>query len=241
MANRQSKNTASPNVGNSIYNSPYKLMTWEWLKNGMPISAVKEALDEKGFNVTLPVIYNFRDIMQDYESQYGEVSSGEFTGSYMEDEDDEDNPSNPPFPDMSSPENVPESLRIKNDGEVLDLLILKFAHQLKTGTMNVTPAVALKAIDMKKNMLGAKYRGQTIWSLMESQLQIDKLLEVMNRHVTHEQFEAIVAEMEQSGVVTTQRPKPLGSSMLNLDSVLNSEDKSTVDPIKSLDNETKIF
>ena len=123
---------------------------------------------------------------------------------------------------MPSPEDVPESMRIKNDGEVLDLLILKFANQLKMGEVNVTPAVALKAIDMKKNMLGAKYRGQTIWSLMESQLQIDKLLEVMNRHVTHEQFEAIVAEMENEGVVSTQRPKELGS-MLNLDAEIDRE------------------
>ena len=64
----KSKTTASPDVGNSIYNSPYRVLAWEWLRNGMPVAAVKEALEEKGMSVTLPVIYNFRDIMQDLEA-----------------------------------------------------------------------------------------------------------------------------------------------------------------------------
>lgn len=219
----KSKTTASPDVGNTVYNSPYRNLAWEWLRNGMPVAAVKEALEEKGLRVTLPVIYNFRDIMTDLE-QKGGNPGGYFGGTTL------DGGSDTPTP-MPSPENVPENMRIKNDGEVLDLLILKFASQLKAGEVEVTPAVALKAIDMKKNMMGAKYRGQTIWSLMESQLQIDKLLEVMNRHVTHEQFEAIVAEMESEGVVSTQRPKELGS-MINLDKELDRETGG--DPIDSV-------
>lgn len=216
-----SKKTASPDVGNTVYNSPYRTLAWEWIRNGMPISAVKESLDEKGLHVTLPVLYNFRDIMEDAEMKSG--GSGYYTGSSF----DPDDPTHTPLP---APQDVPESMRIKNDGEVLDLLILQFSNQLKSGEVSVTPAVALKAIDMKKSMLGPKYRGQTIWSLMESQLQIDKLLEVMNRHVTHDQFEAIVAEMENEGVVSTERPKSLGTVM-NLDHEIDKE--AGGDPLKT--------
>lgn len=226
----KSRTTASPDVGNTIYNSPYRVLAWEWLRNGMPVTAVKEALDEKGLHVTLPVIYNFRDIMQDMEMKGGNTG-GYFAGSSFDSDETTPTP-------MPSPEDVPESLRIKNDGEVLDLIILKFANQLKAGEAEITPAVALKAIDMKKNMMGAKYRGQTIWSLMESQLQIDKLLEVMNRHVTHEQFEAIVAEMENDGVISTQRPKALGS-ILNLDREIDKE--AGGDPISDATKEADVI
>ena len=178
----KSKTTASPDVGNSIYNSPYRDLAWQWLRNGMPVAVVKEALDEKGMSVTLPVIYNFRDIMLDFEAKGGNTG-GYFAGSTFDGKDDTVEP-------MPSPEDVPENQRIKNDGEVLDLLILKFANQLKMGEVTVTPAVALKAIDMKKNMLGAKYRGQTIWSLMESQLQIDKLIVILDCLILYSKMES---------------------------------------------------
>ena len=208
-----SKRTASPDVGNTVYNSPYRKLAWDLIRNGMPIPVVRDELEEKGLKVTPPVLHNFKAIMEDFERQQG--NSDYYSSPAFDPED----PTNIPLP---SPQDVPDDMRIKNDGEVLDMLILQFSNQLRNGEVNVTPAVALKAMDMKKSMLGPKYRGQTIWGLMESQMQIDKLLEIMNRHITHDQFEAIIAEMESEGVVSTQRPKAL-SSVIDLDAEITKE------------------
>ena len=129
---------------------------------------------------------------------------------------------------------IPENMRIKNDGEVLDLIIQKFSAQLKTGEVDITPAVALKAIDMKKSMLGTKYKGQTVWSLMESQLQFDTLIEIMGKFITNDQFEAIMQELESKGAVTTQRP----ATVRDVESILDRElakELDVPDPLEHID------
>lgn len=212
-----SKKTSVGGVANTIYTSPYKDLAWSWLASGLSPAQVQRALGEKGFSVSLPVVYNFKEIMVD-EAERG-VTSGlpVDTGAGID-----------------AIKAVPENMRIKNDGEVLDLIIQKFSEQLKTGEADITPAVALKAIDMKKSMLGAKYKGQTVWSLMESQLQFDALIEIMGKYITNDQFEAIMNELERKGVVTTQRP----GSIPDIDTLVAREagkDIDVVDPLKQLE------
>lgn len=214
----QSKKTSVGGVANTLYKSPYKDLAWSWLASGLSPAQVQRALAEKGMSVSLPVVYNFKEIMVD-EAERGITSGLPIDGSG----------------NTSVVDAVPENLRIRNDGEVLDLIIQKFSEQLKTGAADITPAVALKAIDMKKNMLGTKYKGQTIWGLMESQLQFDTLIDIMSRYITNDQFEAIMAEMEQKGVVTTQRPRGIP----DVDTLIAHDANNgvtVIDPVEQLDN-----
>lgn len=204
-----SKKTLVGGNGNKIYNSPMRDLAWLWLSSGQSPSQVQRALAEHDLDVSLPVVYNFREIMAAEEDK--KLSSG---GGMILD---------PSAGHGGSVQNVidtiPDHLRVRNDGEVLDLVIQRFAAQLKEGNVTITPAVALKAIDMKKSMLGTQYKGQTVWSLMESQMQFDKLSEVINKYVTHEQFEQIMEEMDRIGVVTTERP----AAVVSAESFIKSE------------------
>lgn len=191
-----SKKTSVGGVGNKIYNSPMKDLAWIWLSSGQSPSQVQRALAENGLDVSLPVVYNFREIMAEEEER--KIVSNSGSGVIIDSSVGEGI--------RNAIDAVPDNLRIRNDGEVLDLVIQRFASQLKDGNVTITPAVALKAIDMKKSMLGTQYKGQTVWSLMESQLQFDRLSEVINKYVTHEQFEQIMEEMDRIGAVTTERP-----------------------------------
>lgn len=212
-----SKKTSVGGVANTIYNSPYKELAWSWLAAGLSPAQVQRSLAEKGFNISLPVVYNFKEIMTD-EAERGMVSGMPIDGPVG----------------VDAVRVIPENMRIKNDGEVLDLIIQKFSAQLKTGEVDITPAVALKAIDMKKSMLGAKYKGQTVWSLMESQLQFDTLIEIMGKFITNDQFEAIMHELESKGAVTTQRP----ATVKDMDSILDRElakELDVPDPLEHID------
>lgn len=212
-----SKKTSVGGVANTIYNSPYKELAWSWLAAGLSPAQVQRSLAEKGFNISLPVVYNFKEIMVD-EAERGMVSGMPIDGPVG----------------VDAVQAIPESMRIKNDGEVLDLIIQKFSAQLKTGEVDITPAVALKAIDMKKSMLGTKYKGQTVWSLMESQLQFDTLIEIMGKFITNDQFEAIMHELESKGAVTTQRP----ATVKDMDSILDRElakELDVPDPLEHID------
>lgn len=213
-----SKKTSVGGVGNKIYNSPMKDLAWIWLSSGQSPSQVQRALAENGLDVSLPVVYNFREIMAEEEERKvvnsGMVIDPSLGGGVR-----------------NAIDAVPDNLRIRNDGEVLDLVIQKFAAQLKEGNVTITPAVALKAIDMKKSMLGTQYKGQTVWSLMESQLQFDRLSEVINKYVTHEQFEQIMEEMDRIGAVTTERPSGVTRAEKLMDKEFEAE-LDVEDPVK---------
>lgn len=212
-----SKKTSAGGVGNKIYNSPLKELAWLWLSSGQSPAQVQRSLAENGLDVSLPVVYNFREIMADEEEN--KIVSGVAIDSLR-------------VGTRDAIDAVPDSLRVRNDGEVLDLVIQRFATQLKEGNVTITPAVALKAIDMKKNMLGTQYKGQTVWSLMESQMQFDKLSEVLNKYVTHEQFEQIMEEMDRIGAVTTQRPAGVVQAERLIASELDRE-LEVEDPVSS--------
>lgn len=211
---RESKKTSIGGTNNTIYNSPYKDLAWSWIAAGITPAQIQRSLEEKGFSVSLPVVYNFKEIMMDEAERGLFLDLPSSTGK-----------------NTDAIDAVPENLRIKNDGEVLDLIIQKFSEQLKMGAAEITPAVALKAIDMKKNMLGPKYKGQTVWSLMESQMQFDTLIDIMSKYITNDQFEAIMQEMENKGVVATQRPGTIKEAELIIDRELAKE-YAVEDPIK---------
>ena len=175
----------------------------------------QRALRDKGFDVSLPVILNFQKIMED-EVKRGQASAGLPLGTSGGD-----------F--VRAVDEVPTDQRIMNDGELLDLIIQRFMQQVKSGTAELSAAVALKAISMKKDMLGAKYKGQTVWSLMEAQMQFDKLTEILEEVVTHDQFQEIMSRMENIGLVTTQKPTGMLPDF-NLDNAIDKE-AGMVDPV----------
>lgn len=188
-----SKLTSIGGNKNTLYNSPYKELAWSWLYSGQSPSQVKRALADKGFDVSLPVVLNFQKIMED------EMKRGGSTGLPLESSGGEN------F--TRAIQEVPVNERIMNDGELLDLIIQRFMMQMKQGNVELSAAIALKAISMKKDMLGPKYKGQTVWSLMEAQMQFDKMTEILEEVVTHDQFQQIMARLESVGLVTTQQPR----------------------------------
>lgn len=212
-----SKLTSVGGTKNTLYNSAYKELAWSWLYSGMSPAQVQRALRGKGFEISLPVIINFQKIMEDEAMRQGgsagmplDSSGGE--GNWKR-----------------AIEDIPAEKRIMNDGELLDLIIQRFMLQLQDGTAELSAAIALKAISMKKDMLGPKYKGQTVWSLMEAQMQFDKLTEILEEVVTHDQFQQIMAKMEGIGLVTTQRPNGIPAD-INLDRMVDAE-AGTVDPL----------
>lgn len=212
-----SKLTSVGGTKNTLYNSAYKELAWSWLYSGMSPAQVQRALRGKGFEISLPVIINFQKIMEDEAMRQGgsagmplDSSGGE--GNWKR-----------------AVEEVPAEERIMNDGELLDLIIQRFMMQLQNGTAELSAAIALKAISMKKDMLGPKYKGQTVWSLMEAQMQFDKLTEILEEVVTHDQFQQIMAKMEGIGLVTTQRPNGIPAD-INLDRMVDAEAGMT-DPV----------
>lgn len=214
-----SKLTSIGGTKNKLYNSPYKELAWSWLYSGQSPSQVQRALRDKGFDVSLPVLLNFQKIMEDEHKR--QPSAGL--------------PLNAPGGDgdfRKAVESVPTDQRIMNDGELLDLIIQRFMQQVQNGTAELSAAVALKAISMKKDMLGAKYKGQTVWSLMEAQMQFDKLTEILEDVVTHDQFQQIMARMENIGLVTTQKPTGIQPD-LNLDRVVD-EEAGMLDPVDAV-------
>lgn len=210
-----SKLTSIGGTKNKIYNSAYKELAWSWLYSGQSPSQVQRALRDKGFDVSLPVVLNFQKIMEDeYRRQQSAglpLNTGGGSGDFQK-----------------AIDAIPTDQRIMNDGELLDLIIQRFMQQVQNGTAELTAAVALKAISMKKDMLGAKYKGQTVWSLMEAQMQFDKLTEILEEVVTHDQFQQIMAKMENIGLVTTQKPAGIEPD-LNLDRAVDTE-AGMVDP-----------
>lgn len=211
-----SKITSLGGTKNSLYNSPYKELAWTWLYSGQSPSQVKRALADKGFDVSLPVVINFQKIMED-ELKRGTGGAGfpldvGGSGSWRKAIDD-----------------IPADERIMNDGELLDLIIQRFMMQMKEGNVVLSAAIALKAISMKKEMLGPKYKGQTVWSLMEAQMQFDKLTEILEEVVTHDQFQQIMARLEGIGLVTTQKPGGIEPDF-NIDKAID-EEAGVTDPL----------
>ena len=54
-------------------------------------------------------------------------------------------------------------------------------------------------------------------------MQFDRLSEVINKYVTHEQFEKIMEEMDRIGAVTTERPTGVASAERIINSELEKE------------------
>lgn len=207
---------------NILYNSPYKEYAETLLRDGMRPTDVWRELANQGFDVAPNVVHNFAKILKELDEAKEEDSMSGY-GIL------------PPADTKAMVDSVPENERIRNDGEVLDLIIQRFASQLRAGQVAISPAVALKAIDMKKNMMGVKYKGQTVWSLMESQMQFDQLTKIINEVVTHEQFETIMAKLEHIGIVTTERPSGIAPN-LDLDREIEREE-GHVDPLREAERE----
>ena len=63
-------------------------------------------------------------------------------------------------------------------------------------------------------------------------MQFDKLTEILEEVVTHDQFQQIMAKMENIGLVTTQNPAGIEPD-LNLDRAVDAE-AGMVDPVDAV-------
>lgn len=105
---------------------------------------------------------------------------------------------------------------VKNDGMVLDLIINQGMENLKTGEATITIPMVLKAMEMKKDLLGVKYHGQTVWALVDYQQQFNDLIQVLGRRVPQAMLDMIIEDLRELGWTDTM------SSDISTDSLLGN-------------------
>lgn len=162
---------------NKLLHSQYKSLAWSWLQAGQSPNQVKTALENMGFSIALPAIYRFKEIMENEIVILGPSSSSS-----------------------------PEDINMKNDCVYLDALIERGLHQLREGQVRVTPPMVLKALDTKRAMVGAKYKGDTLWGLLDITEQFDTLIDVLNAHLDRHTYDLVIEELEKKGFASTSRP-----------------------------------
>lgn len=173
---------------NKIYDSRYRQMVWEYLEGGCTPKQIVEILRgvDPTFKVSVPTIYEF--------------------GTMMKAEQDADTG----MSDLLTLGNtIDPKTAIKYDGVLLDSIISFGLEDLRLRKLKLTLPVVLKAMEMKKEMLGAEYRGQTIWGLMDYQKQFDQLVEVLAKRCPATIFEKIIEDLQDLGWASTA--KKMGS------------------------------
>ncbi len=194
---------------NKIYSSQYKQMIWEYLEGGC---SPKQVLDimrgvNPSFKISIPTVYEFQTLMQ----------------KEMQTEADQEEL-------YTLGNTIDPKTAIKHDGILLDSIIALGLEDLKSRKMKLTLPVVLKAIEMKKEMIGVEYRGQTIWGLLDYQKQFDQLVDVLAKRCPTSVFEAIIEDLKELGWASTA--KKMGS--LNIDEeyadLEDEEDERYVNP-----------
>jgi hypothetical protein len=194
---------------NKIYSSQYKQMIWEYLEGGC---SPKQVLDimrgvNPSFKISIPTVYEFQTLMQKEMQTEAEQEELYTLGNTID-----------------------PKTAIKHDGILLDSIIALGLEDLKSRKMKLTLPVVLKAIEMKKEMIGVEYRGQTIWGLLDYQKQFDQLVDVLAKRCPTSVFEAIIEDLKELGWASTA--KKMGS--LNIDEeyadLEDEEDERYVNP-----------
>ncbi len=194
---------------NKIYSSQYKQMIWEYLEGGC---SPKQVLDimrgvNPSFKISIPTVYEFQTLMQ----------------KEMQTEADQEEL-------YTLGNTIDPKTAIKHDGILLDSIIALGLEDLKSRKMKLTLPVVLKAIEMKKEMIGVEYRGQTIWGLLDYQKQFDQLVDVLAKRCPTSVFEAIIEDLKELGWASTA--KKMGS--LNIDEeyadLEDEEDERYINP-----------
>lgn len=167
---------------NKLYTSRYSDMAWEYLENGCSPQQVLEILRgvDPTFKISLPTIYDFQAIMEKEHRGDEETDALITLGGTLD-----------------------PKTAIKYDGVLLDGIIALGLEDLKARKLKLTLPVILKAMEMKKDLLGASYRGQTIWGLMDYQQQFDQLVEVLAKRCPATVFEEIIEDLKELGWAAT--------------------------------------
>lgn len=103
---------------------------------------------------------------------------------------------------------------VKNDGIVLDLIINQGMESLKNGEATITIPMVLKAMDMKKDLLGVTYKGQTIWALFDYQKQFDDLIQVLGKRLPQTMLDLIIEDLRELGWTDTMSSDITTESLL---------------------------
>ncbi len=166
---------------NKVADSPHSELVWEYLKGGLSprqIIDIMAGIDPE-FSVSEPTLYEYKRIREREEQEAERYTLG---GA------------------------VDPIEAIKNDGLLLDVIINKGLELLKANRVKITLPMILKAMDMKKALLGVEYRGQTVWGLLDSQKQFDQLVTVLSRRCPTTIFDQIVEDLREMGWATTDMP-----------------------------------
>lgn len=91
---------------------------------------------------------------------------------------------------------------VRNDGHVLDYIIQKGFETLidNGGTVGVTDI--FRAIDRKGKILGASYKGQTVWALLDNQQAMLRLFELIHECVPGKYVDVLIERAVQEGLCT---------------------------------------
>ncbi len=167
---------------NKIYSSQYKQMIWEYLEGGCSPKQIIEIMRgvNPSFKISIPTVYEFQTIMQKEANEEAEQAELYTLGNTID-----------------------PKTAIKHDGILLDSIIALGLEDLKSRKMKLTLPVVLKAIEMKKEMIGVEYRGQTIWGLLDYQKQFDQLVEVLSKRCPASVFDAIIEDLKELGWAST--------------------------------------
>lgn len=167
---------------NKIYSSQYKQMIWEYLEGGCSPKQIIEIMRgvNPSFKISIPTVYEFQTIMQKEANEEAEQAELYTLGNTID-----------------------PKTAIKHDGILLDSIIALGLEDLKSRKMKLTLPVVLKAIEMKKEMIGVEYRGQTIWGLLDYQKQFDQLVEVLSKRCPTSVFDTIIEDLKELGWAST--------------------------------------
>lgn len=185
---------------NKLYDSAYKETAWDWLKGGMSPAEVVSGLKNMGFSVSLPVVYRFKQMMEEQEEL---DNAGGFAKSSTAEEN------------SNLPKTVDPEQAVKNDAQLLDLII-NAAHGMyieHPESVNTSPQLAIKAIELKRTLMGKNYSGHTLWGVDEYKRRFKELMEVINMFVRQETWDLIIDELIKRGWGESS----LGSSLLSMD------------------------
>lgn len=167
---------------NKIYSSQYKQMIWEYLEGGCSPKQIIEIMRgvNPSFKISIPTVYEFQALMEKEQEAEAEQEELYTLGNTID-----------------------PKTAIKHDGILLDSIIALGLEDLRSRKMKLTLPVVLKAIEMKKEMIGAEYRGQTIWGLLDYQKQFDQLVEVLAKRCPASVFDTIIEDLKELGWAST--------------------------------------
>lgn len=107
------------------------------------------------------------------------------------------------YSDSTLEETMKEALGVDqmamNDAVLLDSIITKGFKTLLDADAVIGPTLALRAIEIKRALLGKNYTGQTAWETERLKRKLSLLLDVVNRNVEQHTWDKIILELEECG------------------------------------------